>query len=95
MSKKKSVLTDEHKIIIDKCCQLLSVDQLCIALNLSKELINNYYEMANKKAALKFDQRHGSVSMTQAQSMIDDTIKYEQANIYDSPKYKDCIHRTE
>jgi len=78
MSKKKLVLTDEHKIIIDKCCQLLSIDQLCKALNLSKDLINNYYEMANKKAGLKFDQRPGSVSMTQAQSMIDDTIKYEQ-----------------
>lgn len=97
MSKKKNLqLNDVQKIIIENCSSVLTVDQLAEVLNFHPDLIKDFYDKTNKKKSLKFDEKKGSTSMTQAQSMNDDLIKSDQPNsIFESPKYKGCIHRTE
>lgn len=96
MAKKKLLeLNEVQKTIIEKCCDQLTLEQLADVFNFHTDVIKDFYEKANKKKALKFDEKKGSVSMTQAQSMYDDTIKHEDHNIFNSPKYKDCIHRTD
>jgi len=96
MAKKKSLqLNDVQKIIIEKCCDQLTLEQLSEVFNFHPDVIKDFYDKSNKKKSLKFDEKNGSVSMTQAQSMNDDAIKHENHSIFNSPKYKDCIHRTD
>ena len=97
MAKKQiSELNEVQKIIIEKCSTVLTVEQLAEVFNFHPDVLKDFYNKTNKKKSLKFDEKNGSVSMTQAQSMSDDLIKNEQpSNIFESPKYKGCIHRTE
>jgi predicted DNA-binding protein YlxM (UPF0122 family) len=90
----EQTITDSQKIMIEKCCQVLSVAEIAKNLNLSVNSINKIYDESNKLLGLSFDKKLGSVSMTEQQSMKDDTIIEKKGSIYDSPKYKGCVHRT-